>query len=148
MVRFFYFSLEIFSFDNKFFFPSNLSACQSLSQSSPYFLFQEKKKLLNLLGCPKHVAFDPHLLLHFKTERKKERTKMETPQKNIQSIKRKRTFLVSRSMGTKPNGRSPPHLIRIFPVLLFPYTSTIFCYHLTYRVTMSEGEREKSRNSE
>lgn len=74
---------------------------------------------------------------------------METPQKNISKYQ-KETYISRFTVdGNQTKWTCPPplfSLIRIFPVLLFPYRSTIFCYHLTYRVTVSEGEREREES--
>jgi hypothetical protein len=67
---------------------------------------------------------------------------METPQKNISKYQ-KETYISRFTVDGNQTKWTFSPLIRIFPVLLFPYRSTIFCYHLTYRVTVSEGERER-----
>lgn len=97
------------------------SVCLSVSHSvsRDFFFF------LNLLGCSKHVAFDTHPL--FLQIYKKERD----PPNKREKKKGKHRFLVSRSMGTKPNGGllpSSPHFFIIFFLLLF--LCSLYDHHL------------------
>lgn len=118
-------------FNWKIFFKKNFkvlqSVCLSVSHSvSRDFFF------LNLLGCSKHVAFDTHPL--FLQIYKKER---DPPKKRR---KKKGNIDFSFHGRWEPNQMEvffhlPPIFLLFFSYYYFcvPYTTTIFCYHLTQR---------------